>query len=98
MDILLKIAIAASGVIIAVLSVGFYNLSVDKSIECARMDSDLYQHELAFNQSAEQYRYRANDLMGEYDLPGDLLAWKNHLLNDYTQLQYDIKNFEGKCG
>ena len=98
MNIMFKIAIGASCIIVVVLSVGFYNLSIDNSIECAKMDNDLYQHRLAFNQSAENYRYRTNNLDGQYDLPGDLLAWKNHLLNEYTQVQYEMENLEAKCG
>jgi hypothetical protein len=61
------------------------------------MDNDLYQHRLAFNESAELYRYRANDLGGQYDLPGDILAWRNHLLNEYTQIQDESETFENKC-
>jgi hypothetical protein len=98
MDILLLTALAASGLIIAILSVGFYNLSIDKSLECAQIDRDLHQRGVAFNQSADDYQYRVNNLAGQYDLQGDLLAWRNHLANGYAQLQYDINNFEEKCG
>ena len=97
MDIMLKIAIVASGLIVAILSVSFYNMSIDDSVECAKMDNDLYLHSLAFNESAENYRYRANNLQGQFDLPGDLLAWKNHLLNEYTQIQDESKTLENKC-
>ena len=97
MYVMLKIAIVASLIIVAVLGVGFYNISIDNSVECGKLDNDLYRQRLAFNESAEHYRYRANNLEGQYDLPGDLLAWKNHLLNEYTQIQYEIKNLEAMC-
>src|SRR5688500_16264803 len=97
MDVILKIAGGASGVIVAILFVGFYNISIDKWVECARRDNDLYQHILAYNESAELYRYRADDLGGQYDLRGDILAWRNHLLNEYAQIQHEIKTLENSC-
>jgi hypothetical protein len=97
MDVILKIALVASGIIIAILFVGFYNISIDNSVECAKLNNDLYQHVLAYNESADHYRYRANDLEGQYDLPGDILAWRNHLLNEYAQIQHEISTLENKC-
>jgi hypothetical protein len=97
MDLILIIAIGAAVVLTTILLIGFYNISIDNSVECARMNNELYQHRLAFNESAELYRYRANDLEGQYDLPGDILAWKNHLLNEYAKIQHEIKILENSC-
>jgi hypothetical protein len=97
MDVILKITIGASGIIIAILFVGFYYISVDNSAECAKLDNDLYRHVLAYNESAELYRYRANDLEGRYDLPGDILAWRNHLLNEFAEIQHETKILENEC-
>ena len=97
MDIMAKIAIIASVIIITIVGIGVFNIYNDNSAECQEMDKDLFEHELAFNSSARQYRYQANALEGKLDLPGDLASWRNHLQNEYNQLQHDIKTFENRC-
>jgi hypothetical protein len=97
MDIMLKIALGAVGVVAVILSLGFVNILTDNSAECEKMNRSHYEHELAFNQSAQHYRYRVNTLEGELDLPGDLAAWRNHLLNKYSQLQHENTILENKC-
>jgi hypothetical protein len=98
MDVILIIATAAAVIITIILIVGFYNISIDNSVECANLDSDLYRQLLYYNESAKQYRYRANDLDGQYDLPGDILAWRNYLLNERAQIQHGISILKNKCG
>jgi hypothetical protein len=97
MDIMFKIAIGAAGVIVAILGLGFYNLLNDNSAVCEDLDNDIYDQELALRQSAEYYRYSAHALNGQFDLPGDLAAWRNHLLNEYNLLQHKINEFEDQC-
>ena len=97
MDILFMIAIVALGIIIAVVGVGIFNVFNDNTIECEEMNKNIYEAELALNQSAEHYRYRASALAGQFDLPGDLLAWKNNILNDFNQLRYEHENFDANC-
>lgn len=103
MDIMVKIVIVALSIIIVVaLGVGFFNAFYDNSsydigAECQEMKRNLFKHELAFNQSAAHYRYRADALEGQLDLPGDLAAWRNHLVNEYNKLQHETNNLEDMC-
>ena len=97
MNIKLKIALGAIVIIIVSLSIGFFSFPADDYAECEEMNRSLYEQELAFNQSAEHYRYRTENLDGEFDLPGDLAAWRNHLLNENNQIQHEINNMEHRC-
>jgi hypothetical protein len=89
--------LGATGVIGVILFVGFVGIFTDNTVECEKMNKNLYDQQLAFNQSAEHYRYRANTLEGEFDLPGDLAAWRNHLLNELNRIQHNINVLEDKC-
>jgi hypothetical protein len=98
MDVILIVAIPAAVIITIILVIGFYNISIDNSVECANLDSDLHLQVVSYNESAKQYLYHANDLDGQYDLPGDILAWRNHLINERAQIQHGISVLEDKCG
>ena len=99
MDIMSKIAIGAAGAIaIIIIGLGFYYIaSNEHEARCEEMRKSVNEHLIAHNQSADYYDYRLNRLRGHFDLPGDLLAWNNLLVNDRAQLNYEIANLENQC-
>lgn len=99
MDIMSKIAIGAvSTIVIIIIGLGiFYINSNENEAKCDEMRKLVNDHLLAHNQSADYYDYRVNRLHGHFDLPGDLLAWENLLVNDRTQLEYELANLEDSC-
>ena len=100
MDIMSKIAFGAAGTIaIIVIGLGFYYIaSNENEARCEEMRNSFNEQLAAHNQSADYYDYRVNRLLGHFDLPGDLLAWNNLLVNDRAQLNYEIANLEDQCG
>jgi hypothetical protein len=99
MDIISKIAIGAGGtIVIIIVGLGFYHIaSNENEARCEEMRKSVNEHIIAYNQSADYYDYRVNRLRGHFDLPGDLLAWNNLLVNDRTLLNYEIANLEDQC-
>lgn len=99
MEIMSKIAIGAGGaIVILIVSLGIYYIASNESeARCEEMRDALNEHQLAYNQSADYYDYRVNRLHGYFDLPGDLLAWENHLVNERAQLIHEIANLEVQC-
>lgn len=100
MDIMSKIAIGAAGTIaIVIIGLSFYYIaSNENESRCEEMRKSVNEHIMAHNQSADYYDYRVNRLDGHFDLPGDLLAWNNLLVNDRAQLNYEIAQLEDQCG
>jgi hypothetical protein len=99
MDVMSKIAIGAGGTIaIIIIGLGFYYItSNENEARCEEMRKSVNEHLIAHNQSVADYDYRVNRLHGHFDLPGDLLAWNNFLVNDWAQLNYEIANLEDSC-
>jgi hypothetical protein len=100
MDIMSKIAIGAGGtIVIIIIGLGFYYIaSNENEARCEEMRKSVNEHLVAHNQSDDYYDYRVNRLRGHFDLPGDLLAWNNLLVNDRAQLNHEIANLENQCG
>jgi hypothetical protein len=99
MDLISKIAVGAGStlvIIIIVLGV-YYTVSNENEARCEEMRKLVIDHTLAHNQSADYYDYRVNRLHGQFDLPGDLLAWENFLVNDRARLKYETANLEDNC-
>jgi hypothetical protein len=88
MDVISKIAIGAAGaIVIIVVGLGFYSIaSSENEAKCEEMRKSVNEHFLAHNQSADYYDYRVNRLHGHFDLQGELMAWKNLLLNNQAYL------------
>jgi hypothetical protein len=99
MDIMSKIAIGAGGsIVIIIIGLAFYYIGInEKEARCEEMRNSVNEHLLTYNHSADHYDYRVNRLNGHFDLPGDLLAWENLLVNDRAQLDYEIANLEAQC-
>lgn len=99
LDIMSKITIGAvSTIILIIIGLGlFYTITKYNEARCEEMRKLVNDHLLAYNQSAEYFDYRANRLNGQFDLPGDLLAWENLLVNEKARLEYEIINLEDQC-